>query len=329
MNVLVSNINKDKFSSLDVDIIKSISGEFTADEIVQSFSNFFFNRMFLDITAIKDYANINNMQKLSIGLDVSKIIILLSDDPVVHSNMYISRLISMGIYNFAKDIEEVKYLYEHPNQYKDVAHLQTVDEETIEVQEEIISNDTRVIGFKNFTSHAGSTSLIYMLKQQLSKNYYVVCVEVSKKDFIFFRDKDMISVDSSHFKDTLIKYKDANIILVDLNDVDDVTASSICSDVIYLIEPSVLAINKVFILNNRAFDKLKDFKVVLNDCLLNEKDALRFANEAGIRLFYTLPPMNDRADNSKILFPFLEKLGLYRRNGDSSDNNSNRKFFKF
>ena len=55
MNVIVSNLNKDKFSNLEVDIIKSISGEFEVEEIVQSFSNFFFNRMFLDITAIKRY----------------------------------------------------------------------------------------------------------------------------------------------------------------------------------------------------------------------------------------------------------------------------------
>ena len=77
MNVLVSNLNKDKFSSLGVDIIKSITGEFDVDEIVQSFSNFFFNRMFLDITAIKDYKNFANIQKLSLGLDVDKIIIFI------------------------------------------------------------------------------------------------------------------------------------------------------------------------------------------------------------------------------------------------------------
>ena len=41
MNVIVSNLNKNKFSNLDVDVIKSITGEFTADEIVQTFSNFF------------------------------------------------------------------------------------------------------------------------------------------------------------------------------------------------------------------------------------------------------------------------------------------------
>ena len=92
MNVIVSNLNKDKFSNLGVDIIKSINGEFDVDEIVQSFSNFFFNRMFLDITAIKDYKNFNNIQKLSMGLDVDKIIILLNDDPVVNSNIYLSKL---------------------------------------------------------------------------------------------------------------------------------------------------------------------------------------------------------------------------------------------
>lgn len=62
MNVIVSNLNANKFTNLDVDIIKSISGEFTAEEIVQSFSNFFFNRMFLDITAIKNYQDINNLK---------------------------------------------------------------------------------------------------------------------------------------------------------------------------------------------------------------------------------------------------------------------------
>ena len=313
MNVIISNLNKDKFLNLDVDIIKSISGEFTAEEIVQSFSNFFFNRMFLDITAIKDYANISNIQKLSIGLDVSKIIILLNDDPYVNSGVYISRLINMGIYNFAKDENEVKYLYDHPNQYKDVAHFQKVDEELLKVQEELLDNNVKVIGFKNFTSHAGSSSLIYMLKKQLSKNYYVVALEINKRDFLFFRDKDMVSISENKFSDTLSKYENANVILVDLNDVDDVTATSLCSDVIYLIEPSVLAINKIAMLDPRSFDKLNDYKVVLNDCLLNEKDIIIFGKEAGVNIFYSLPPMNDRVDNSNILLPFLEKLGLYAK----------------
>ena len=313
MNVIVSNLNKEKFASLNVDIIKSISGEFSSDEIVQTFSNFFFNRMFLDITAIEDYNNINNIQKLSIGLDVSKIILYIGDDPSVNNDIYISRLISMGIYNFAKNETELMYLYNNPNQYKDVAHLQTLNEESVQVQDTVASDGTRIIGFKDFTAHAGATSLIYMLQKQLSKNYYTISIEVNKKDFLFFNDNNMVSVTSDKLKDTVLKYQTANVILVDLNDVVDSVAASVCTDVIFLVEPSTLEINRIATINFNSFNKLRDYKVVLNDCLLNEKDVNIFAREANISVFYTLPPMNDREDNSKILFPFLEKMGLYKK----------------
>lgn len=315
MNVIVSNLNGNKFNNLDIDVIKSISGEFSADEIVQSFSNFFFNRMFLDITAIQNYRDINNLKKLSVGLDVSKVILLLSDDPVVNSDGYISKLISMGIYNFARTESELKYLYDNSNTYKDVAHLQKMDIVSLpqeELQESVVSG-VRVIGFKNFTDHAGATSLIYMLKKQLSNNYYVVAVEVNKKDFMFYNDKDMVSCPLKDLSNIIMKYKDANIILVDLNDVDPAVSYSICGDVIYLMESSTLMINKSVMLDNKCFNKLDGKKVVLNQSLLSDRDVNQLQFESGLHFFSVLPPMNDRIDNSKILFPFLEKLGLYRR----------------
>lgn len=312
MNVIVSNLNGNKFANLDIDVIKSITGEFAADEVVQSFSNFFFNRMFLDITAIKDYTNVNNLKKLSIGLDVSKIILLLSDDPIVNSDSYISSLISMGFYNFARTENELKYLYDNPNSYKDVAHLQKID--TFSLPDATVDfSGIRVIGFKNFTSHAGATSLIYMLKKQLSKNYYTVAVEINKKDFMFFNDKDMVSCSSAELNNVLLRYKDANIILIDLNDFDSASAHHICGDVIYLMEASTLMINKTVMLDQRCFSKLFNQKVVLNCSLLNDKDVHQLQFEANIKFFDVLPPMNDRIDNSKLLFPLLEKLGLYRK----------------
>ena len=57
MNVIVSNKYQPMLESLDIDIIKSVNGEFDADEIISTFQNFFFQRMILDITAIKDYRN--------------------------------------------------------------------------------------------------------------------------------------------------------------------------------------------------------------------------------------------------------------------------------
>ena len=324
MNVIVSNVNAAKFNSLDVDVIKSISGEFTADEIIQSFSNFFFNRMFLDITAIQNFRDVNTIKKLSVGLDVSKVILLLSDDSVVNSPGYISNLISMGIYNFAHDEDEVKYLYDNPNTYKDVAHLQIIDdgskEETTfiegaskKTESLTVKSGVRIIGFKNFTDHAGATSLIYMLKKQLSKNYYVVAIEVNKKDFMFFQDKDMLSCNEKELKNVISKYQDANVILVDLNDVDLSVCYSVCGDVINLMESSTLMINKAVMLDRNCFEKLFDQKVLLNRSLLSSHDVEILENESNIKFFGVLPPLNDREDNSNELFPLLESLKLYRK----------------
>ena len=122
MNVIVSNKNQNILNSLDIDVIKSINGEFSADEIAATFSNFFFNRMFLDITAIKDYMNISNMQRLSMSIQMDKVILLI-DNILMNDNAYLSKLISIGIYNFANNKESLMYLYNHPNTYKDVAHI--------------------------------------------------------------------------------------------------------------------------------------------------------------------------------------------------------------
>ena len=312
MNVIVSNLNADKILNLDVDIIKKISGEFTAEEIVQSFSNFFFNRMFLDITAVQDYLDISNIKKLSIGLDVSKIILLLNNDPLVNSDNYISGLISIGIYNFARTEDELKYLYNNPNSYRDVAHLQKINS-SLTASMEKLDTGVRVIGFKNFTSHAGATSLIYMLKKRLDKDYYTVAIEINKKDFLFYNDKNMVSCQASEVNNMIMQYRDANIILVDLNDLNTSFCHSICEDVIYLMESSVLMINKLVMLDNKCFEKIANEKVVLNNSVLNRQDVLQLEKEADISFFYVFPPMNDRLDNSEILFPFLEKLNLYRR----------------
>ncbi len=313
MNVIVSNLNSNKFVNLDVDIIKSISGEFTADEIVQTFSNFFFNKMFLDITAIQNYADINNIKKLSVGLDVSKIILLLNDNPVVNGDVYISSLISMGIYNFAHNEDEVKYLYNNPNSYRDVAHLQKISSVDINSMVENYSSDVRVIGFRNLTNHAGATSLIYMLKKQLSKHYYTVAIEINKKDFLFYNDKNMISCSEKDIKNLLVEYKDANVILVDLNNTDYSFSHSFCGDILYLMESSVLMINKLVMLDNHCFEKVAGEKVLLNRSLLKSHDVEQLSRESEISFFYVFPPLNDREDNSDILFPFLEKLGLYKK----------------
>ena len=324
MNVIVSNLNSNRFVNLDVDVIKSITGEFTVDEIVQSFSNFFFNRMFFDVTAIKNYTDVSIFKNLSIGLDVSKVILFLSND-VVDNEYFISKLISFGIYNFAKTEEELKYLYNNPNSYKDVAHLQKNDDTLIvassapdsnnvnsSVVSPVVKRGPRVVGIKNFTSHAGATSLIYMLKKQLASNYQVIAIEINKRDFLFYNDKDMISCKTGELNGILLKYQTSDVIFIDLNDLDSATTNNICSDVIYLMESSTLMINKMVMLDENWFNKIANQKVVLNRCVLSEKDVKQLAFETNIDFYSVIPALNDRVDNINYLGPLLSKLGFYK-----------------
>ena len=88
MNVIVSNKYQTLLGTLNIDVIKSISGEFTVQDLVSQFTNFFFNKMIIDITAIKNYENVNIMRELSLNFDMEKVILLLDDSPKVNSGNY-------------------------------------------------------------------------------------------------------------------------------------------------------------------------------------------------------------------------------------------------
>jgi len=324
MNVIVSNKNQGLLNSLDIDVIKSINGEFTADEIIGTFSNFFFNRMFLDITAIKDYNDIANLQKLSMGLDMDKVILLL-DPTLMTNNSYLSKLISIGIYNFGETKQSLMYMYNHPNTYKDVAQYHNLSNN--EPVTTVVSSDkknkflgiktnnnpnpvvtnvrnAKVIGFKNVTASAGATTLIYMLKKTLSEKEYTVAIEVNKNDFGFFNEKDMYSVNQNNLGAAINKFGNAKFILVDLNNYSD----ELCDVVIHLIEPSIIKLNKLMLVNKNIFDKLYGKKIVLNKSLLSESDIKDFEHESNSKIIFNVPPLNDHEKNNKVLEDLIDKI---------------------
>ena len=324
MNVIVSNKNQGLLSSLDIDVIKSINGEFSADEIVSTFSNFFFNRMFLDVTAIKDYADISNIQKLSMGLDMDKVILLL--DPMMMADAgYLSKLISMGIYNFGENKQSLMYMYNHPNTYKDVAQyhkltgpVESTSTSTPDKKSKLFGSKTnnnpvpvqnnvrtsKVIGFKNITASAGATTLIYMLKKYLSDKEYSVALEINKNDFGFFNEKDMYSINQNNLGAAINKFANAKYILVDLNNTNE----ELCDEVINLIEPSIIKLNKLMLVNKSIFDKLYGKKVVLNKSLLQEKDVKDFERESNTKILFNVPPLNDHEKNLEVLEALMDEI---------------------
>lgn len=329
MNVIIANKNEDVLNSLQIDVIKKITGEYEVDEIISMFSNFFYQRMILDITSIKGYRNIKNLQKLSISLDASKMILLLDNNDESAATPYLSKLISMGIYNFTRNKEGIEYLLTHPNTYRDVAHIHQIDALATEVVNRVSNNNVKVLGVKNLTDHAGATSFVYMLKKQLSLNYTVVAIEIDRTDFVYFNDKGMISTTSSDFPKELSRLSsEYDIVLVDLNSSNNEDS---CNDVLYLLEPSVLRLNKLVRKNRNIFSQMTGKKIVLNKSLLNTKDVMDFELEAKTKVYYNVPPLNDRM-LSRTLDNLLAKLGFARQKQDDYVEQENKKIlglFKF
>ena len=328
MNVIVSNKNQLLLQNLGIDVIKEMNGEFDVDEIIATFQNFFYQRMILDITAIKDYTNLVNLQKLSMALDMEKIILLLDGTDETSNPIFLSNLVSMGIYNFTKNIEGIQYLYNTPNSYRDVAqfhrldatfgnaslaHPAPVQTETKE-QSEPEFYGTRIIGVKNLTRQSGASSLVYMMKKELSKNYNVIGIEVDKTDFSYFKDKDLISTVTSEVGSVINKYRDKNVIIIDIN--NSIVAEGFCQDVLYLIEPSILKLQKLMTMNATALQGLKDKKIVLNQSLLNASDVANFEYEARVKVFYNLVPLNERDKKLPELNKMLVKLGFSKQQNE-------------
>ena len=328
MDTVISNKYSSVLNELDIEVSKKLEGEYTVDEIISQFKNFFFNKMFLDITAIKDYKDLTNLQKLSMSIDMDKVILLLDkDDSISDSEPFLAKLVNMGIYNFTKDQNNLMYLYTNPNIYRDVAYLQKIDtgeNNTTTDSSHSVSNK-RIIGIKNITDSAGATSLIYMLKKVLSSYYSVMALEVDKRDLTYFKDKDTLTVKDDEINNIISKYNSIDIFLLDLNKSNK---QYLCTDVLYLVEPSILKLNKLAIINPKIINDIKGKKVVLNKSLLSESEIADFEVETRIKVYYNIPPLNDKKDNSDILSPLLEKLGYIKKSEETEKKKSIFDFLK-
>lgn len=320
MNVIVSNKQQALLANLNIDIIKTVNGEFTADEIVEQFSNFFFGRMILDLTALKDYKDLKNLQKISIALAVEKIIIVLPlDDPECNTPQFLSKLISMGVYNFTSNIEGINYLLQNPNSYRDVAHLHQIDEPIVIEKQVMVPGEntttyvqsaSTVIGIKNLTDGAGATTLCNLLKKELkTRGMSVVAIEVGKRDFMYLNDKELISTTEDDLSSVVLRNRDKQVILVDLNR----TEPTICTDVIYLLEPSFIKLNKLMFRDRKVFERLKGKKIMLSRSMLSNSDMAELEYEAKTKFFYNMPVLDDRQNNTEILEDLLIRLGIVYR----------------
>ena len=75
--------------------------------------------------------------------------------------------------------------------------------------------------------------------------------------------------------------------------------------------------------NRRVFEELRGRKIILNKSLLSNSDIMDFEYEGKTKVFYNIPPLNDRVKNP-VLSDFLSKIGLINK---TSEKESGGKIF--
>lgn len=145
------------------------------------------------------------------------------------------------------------------------------------------------------------------MKKQLEKKYNVLAIEVEKRDFIYYNDKTLLSLSNGVIGETLKTNDDKDIILVDLN--GSPAAENHCDEVLNLIEPSIIKINRLLSIKPKILSELKNKKVILCPSLLSEKDIKDFEYESRLKIFYNLKPVDDHSKSEEIT-KLLIKLGF-------------------
>ena len=324
MNIVINNQNYRITDSLNVEIIKTLSGEFSLYEIEQELVNFIYNKIIIDITAIRNYYDINSVISFLSGFESSKVIILLNDSEVTNSNSFLSKLVENGYYNFTKNAAGIQYLIDNPNNLEDVKqYLVPTNSDSINqnnYQANIKTDQTftkknlnqKIIGIQNLTDHAGATTLTYMMYKQLKYNYNIKAIEMNKQDFVCFRNVDLsfcTSIDDLQIK--LIQYSDADAILIDLNGFD---AQNICDEILYLVDPGTIKLNKLLKKDSNIQIKTKKGKIVLNRSAIKQEEINNFEYETKFNVFFNVSNFDDRKERIKVIDELLYNLGFKKQN---------------
>lgn len=317
MNVVISNKYREELRNIGIEISGVLEGTYSAEQIISAFSNYYYEKIILDITAVKDYMNISNLlvelKKMFSILDSTKSIILFENSPEFNNDMFISNLVSNGIYNYAFDLNQVIELFNNPRSYGEVNSYDVLS----------TSNDvSRVIGIKNVTEHAGTTTLIYMMMNELSKKYSVKCIEVNKDDFKYFKNEKMKSINAESFMNEILTEPYPEVILVDQNNYDN---EFLIKETIYLLEPSILKFNKAIDMNPDLINELKDKRVIFNKTQMPLPKLQEFSKANNLNSFDIIRNVNERDKINPQIINLLTKLGFNKINNGNIINDDTEK----
>ena len=353
INIIIKNQNSKVIDSVDINSIKTITGEFTRETIEAELGNLLYSKAVIDITAIKNFFDIKEVLRFLSFFGPNKTVLLLNNSELVNSSSYLTLLVQNGYYNFTRNAAGINYLLTHPNTLNDVTKyinsLSQTQNQSIELNrmgpntfgnqtfqsnpytsnsyindnynpgyvraEESIRTRARIIGIQNVTEHAGATTLMYMILKQLRINYKVKAFEMFKQDSIYLKDSDIsfcTSVEDLKYKINTLK--DTEIILIDLNGLSE---RNLCQDILYLVNPGIISLNKALKKDINIREKIADGKIILNQSAIKDEELSNFEYETKFKVYYNMPVINDRAERLLVVDKLLLKLGFGKQGSTS------------
>ena len=318
MNILIKSNSNSILNNLSIDVIKTLVGEFTRDDLEKELSLLTYNYVIIDINSIKNYYDDNYLYSfLEFFPSPNQLIIVLNDEFASNSKIFLNKLINKGYYNFATSDSAITRLIERPNTYEDVKKFlegnDYLKEETIvsgrETKEEF-KTDKMIIGIENGVPHSGATTFMYFLVNSFPENIKVKGIEMNKYSSSYFKDDKIITCDSKDQLEIVIKtLKDIDIFVIDLNNSNVI---DLCKQVLYLVEPGTIKINKLIKGNSDNYQKLIGKNIILNRNTIPEDQLSNFEYETKLKIFGTIPNLNDRIDNQKYFQTIIKKLSIQK-----------------
>ena len=161
-------------------------------------------------------------------------------------------------------------------------------------------------------------TVIAELNCEIENTKINVCLDVFGEVRIFYKDE--LYLDPNDFpeelKNIIAQNTQASVILVDLNSYPH---DEVCQTVFYLVEPSIIKLNKAIRREPSVFNRIRNKNVILNKSLLSGKDIRDFEMESNIKVFYNMPPLDERQRNSAIN-DFLTRIGIISQTTSDNDN---------
>lgn len=318
MNVALRNENEAVMNSLDVEIIKTMNGTFAREDLEREFINLSYNKVIIDITSIRNYFDENTLFNFLTYWEPSRVVLVLNNTEFCNNPAFLKKLVEKGFYNFTKNASGASFLVNRPNNLDDVRKFlegatlydsNNSNEITAEENYSVNRNKhQRIIGLQGLTNHAGATTLMYMMCKMLKTKKTVKGIEVGSKDSTYFKSEDIITSDS--IEDLKIKVKTLytlDVIIIDLNGVDGL---DICDEILYLLEPGTVRLNKLLKSGQNISELSNRAKIVLTRSALKESDVAAFEYETKIKVFANVTDFNERLESSKTVNNLLVKLKL-------------------